>query len=105
MTAIETPKFVIGRPDEATYQEVTRVLPVDVFLAEYKDSEGKTLTSLCLRPKGTEAVFVLADKIGGTFVASPATRWLKSSLNKKISMDGLDAENPDAVSEEGVEQV
>ena len=99
MNEVTTPQFVTAPVgDMAAPQSVTKVAAVDTYLVQYKDGEGKEQVRLVFKVPGSEAVFVLAEKIQDRPIASTATGWFRKKFNEML------AEQPDSDvnNEEGV---
>lgn len=85
--AIPAPQFVTSEAYEgAQPQTVTKVAPLDAYLAQYKDGEGKEQVRVVFKVPGSEAVFVLSDIISGRKVASTSTGWFKDSFNQQLKL-------------------
>lgn len=101
--AVPTPQFVTAEAsaDGGMPQTVTKIAPLDSYIAQYRDGEGKTQVRICFKVPGSDAVFVLNEMIGGRKLATTATGWFKDQFNEQLSqMEPVGEEGE--VGEEGV---
>jgi hypothetical protein len=80
------PGFVMGADsDQNTTQKVLGIIPVDSYLVQFKDSEGREAVRMVFQPKGTKVVFNMQEKIAGMHVATEASGWFKDSFNQALA--------------------
>ena len=75
----------VDEADKGATQKVTGIIPVDVYLASFKDAQGKDAVRLVFQPKGTKEVYNLQEKIAGMNVATQASGWFRDSFNQKLA--------------------
>lgn len=79
------PGFVMGTDDgKNVTKKVLGILPLDTYLVQFKDADGKEAIRVVMQPKGTKTVFNLQEKISGIFVATQASSWFRDSFNQKL---------------------
>jgi hypothetical protein len=60
-----------------------RFTPVDTYLVQYEDGEGKTEDRLALVAENS--VFILQERVAGTLIATAANKWFADDLLKALS--------------------
>jgi len=76
------PKFVMAQDATSNaVQTVTKIAPLETYLCEFKDAEGKTSTRVAFSLPGGETVILLADQIAATPVAAHGTKWFLKAFN------------------------
>jgi len=83
--------------EAAQPKTVVGILPVDTFLVNYTDGEGKTQVRLAFKTKDSDAVFLLQEKIGGQPVATSANGWFNDAFNSKLQSLNLKKDGVESV--------
>ena len=81
--------FVFGDSNEVAPNKILGVTPVDTYVVQYTDGVGKKNVRLVFKPKGSDSVSILNEKIQGGFLATAATGWFNKGFVKKLEEEGL----------------
>lgn len=95
--------FVFGESTETGPNKVLNVIPVETFLVQYTDGASKKSVRLVFKMPGVKEVFLLQEKIQGSFVATTGTDWFNNALDQKLRADGISV-NPNE-GKEGAEAI
>lgn len=97
MSSVATPDvgpnkagFVFGDADEDRPNMVTGMLPMQAYLVQYNDGEGKKQVRIALRPQGSPTTFLLQNRIQGAFVATEAVAWFNKEMLRALKESGLE---------------
>ena len=77
------PDFKYEQDSTQETKVVTKAAPVDAFLIEYKDGEGKTQTRLGFKLNDT--MFLVQERIQGQNVVTPAVDWFNKSFKSLVT--------------------
>lgn len=79
-------------PQDDTTRErpnkVTGVTPIQTYLVQYTDQEGKRQVRLVMREPGSKTCFILAEKIQGSHVATSSKEWFRDEVSHAIARMG-----------------
>jgi hypothetical protein len=81
--------FVFGDSEETGPNKILGVTPVETFLVQYTDGASQKNVRLVFKPKGSDNLSILNEKIQGGFVATAATPWFNKGFAKKLEEDGI----------------
>jgi len=82
--------FVFGKSEEGGQNKVLGAVPVNTYLVQYVDGAGQKCVRLVFKSPGSDAAFILNEKIQGSFTATAATGWFNKELAKKLQAKGLE---------------
>jgi hypothetical protein len=84
--------FVFG--DAATAGEKPNVVldltELKPYLVAYNNGEGRKQVRLVFKAPGSPTVFILQEKISGSYVATSGTEWFSKAFGAKLSEKGLE---------------
>jgi len=85
--------FVFGTAAiENAPNKVVDLSELKTYIASYNDGAGKRQTRIVFRVPGSDAVFLLQEKIQGSFVATVSTDWFSKSFTAKLREKGEEKE-------------
>ena len=70
--------------DDGKEQKITRVVPVEQFLVQYYDQEGKQQARLVARDPKSGTAYIINGQIQGQPVIIPATKWFQAQLSENL---------------------
>jgi len=82
-------KFAAGDSDDLP-SSVQGMTPLDTYIVKYKDGEGKIQNRICFRPPGSNSVFLLQEKISGSFVATAGHQWFAKAVKDYLLSKGFE---------------
>jgi len=94
--------FVFGDSKDTGPNKVLGAIPIETFLVQYTDGSSKKCVRLVFKAPGAKEVFILQEKIQGSFVATAGTGWFNDALANKLREAGLSKGNNEGA--EGAEQ-
>lgn len=87
--------FVFGDSKETGPNKVLQVLPVEAYLAQYTDGASKACVRLIFKVPGVKEVFILQERIQGSFVATTGTPWFNEAFTQKLNEKDLEPKATD----------
>lgn len=72
---------------------IIKVDKLDVYLVSYRDGQAKEQVRVCLRIPGSNATFVLQERISGANIATSVHQWFHKALMDKLRTRGLEKEH------------
>jgi hypothetical protein len=104
-SAVNKSGFVFG--DDVTSGDkpntVNDLTEVKTYLVAYNNGEGRKQVRIVFKAPDSPAVFLLQEKISGSFVATSGTEWFNKAFCTKLNEKGLEA--PKDAGAEGAAQV
>jgi hypothetical protein len=86
-----SPDFVFKDVNESDAPNIVNgALPVSTFLVSYNDGQGKSQVRLCFRVPGSDATFIIQERISGAHVVTNAHAWFHKALVNKLKDLGLE---------------
>lgn len=84
--------FVFGdaATDGAKPNVVTDLTEVKSYLVAYTNGEGRKQVRLVFKAPDAPTVFILQEKISGSYVATSGTEWFNKAFCAKLSEKGLE---------------
>jgi hypothetical protein len=76
--------FVFGDTKSDKPNLVHGVAQLDAYIVAYNDGESKKQVRIVFRVPGSETVYVLNERIAGSFVATGGTDWFNKAVCQKI---------------------
>lgn len=104
MTSIPHP---VGAPDfkfsnameSDAPNTIHKVDKLDAYLVSYRDGQGKPQVRICFRIPGSDATFMIQERISGSNVVTPTHVWFHKGLVDKIRDRGMERKKPGEVVE------
>lgn len=97
MSAVKTiphptgsPQFKFAEGGDDMPSSIIGMTPMDTYIVKYKDGEGKEQNRICFRPPGTNTVFVLQEKISGSYVATSGHQWFAKAVKDHVLAKGFE---------------
>ena len=76
------PEFKFEQDSSQDAKVVSKAAPVEAYLVEYKDGEGKVQTRIAFRLDKT--MFIIQERIHGSLVVTPAVDWFNNSFTALV---------------------
>jgi hypothetical protein len=77
-------KDFVFEGEDGQAQKIDKIVPVNTFLVQYFDHEGKQQTRLVAREPATGTAFIINGQIQGQPVLIPATKWFQNQLKERL---------------------
>ena len=76
--------------ESVTPNTVTHAAPLSAYIVSYTDGAGKKQTRIALRAPGSDATFILQERISGSFVVTNSHDWFHKALTDKLHSTGAE---------------
>ena len=70
------------------------VLKASTYLVSYNDGQGKAQVRLCFRIPGSDATFIVVERLSGNNVVTNAHQWFHKGFVAKLKDLGIEIDKP-----------
>jgi len=112
MPRLSTPKPQVG-PNVAGFvfgenstdnspNKIAALSELKTYMVSYNDGAGKRQTRIVFRVPNSDSVFLLQEKIHGSFVATGGTDWFNKAFSAKLrelSVEKVEGEGPEGAAQ------
>ena len=82
------PEFTFGSDEGSAPQTVTGIAPVDAYIVQYRDQEGKPQWRIAFHAPNEnpekDAAFLLQTSVGGKSIVSSTSDWFRTQFTKRV---------------------